>query len=206
MTDLIKVSTGLTGKMTGMTVITTAMSNNEHCRKLASIKGTICAHCYSQRSLSYRKQMKTCYEKNGKLLSEKIIPDNQIPYINSAICRLESHGDIINETHLENYINIAKKNPHCTFALWTKQYSILLRYFKNHTQPENMIIVVSGLMLNKPINLKPFENLGMAVKSFTVYDKIEGRTKEINCGGRRCIDCRRCYTKDSDKYINELLK
>lgn len=206
MIELIKVSTGLTGKMQGMTVITTSAADNEHCKKLASIKGSVCEHCYSKRSLSYRPNVRDCYKRNGEILSREIIPENQIPFINSTMCRLESHGDLINEIHLENYINIAKKNPHCTFALWTKQYPLITHYFKTHKQPENMIVVVSALMLNKPVDLKIYENFGMIVKSFTVYDKIEGSKVDINCGGRKCVECRRCYTKDGDKIISELLK
>lgn len=203
MTDLVKISTGLTGKMQGMTVITTAMTQNENCKRLAAVTGSICAHCYSKQALACRQTVRTCYERNGEVLSRGLIPDNQLPYINSVICRLESHGDLINETHLQNYINLVRKNPHCMFALWTKQYAILLRYFKHNIQPDNLIVVVSSPIIGREINLTPYRKLGMNVKSFTVYPK---GTEGINCGSKHCIDCRLCYTKDSTHAIKELIK
>lgn len=206
MKELLKVSTGLTGKMAGMTVITSSMLHNENCAKLSKMKGSVCEHCYSQRALSYRANVRECYEKNGKILSTDIIPENELPYINSAFCRLESHGDLINETHLVNYIRLAEKNPHCTFAMWTKNYRVLLTYFrKGNLQPQNMQIVLSSPMLNKEMNLAPFERIGLRVKSFTVYDKEAAEQMDINCGGRKCIECRRCYAS-ADKYIREKLK
>lgn len=203
MTDLIKVSSGLTGKMQDMTVITTAMTQNDNCKRLSAIKGSICEHCYSRQALAYRHKVRTCYEKNGDILSGGLIPDNQLPYINSVICRLESHGDLINETHLQNYINLVQKNPHCMFALWTKQYAIILSYFKNHTQPDNLIVVVSSPIIGREIDLTPYKKLGMNVKSFTVYPK---GTTDVNCGDKHCIDCRVCYIKDSTQAIKEVLK
>lgn len=202
----IKVSTSLTGKMEGMTVITTSMTANDNCKRLAQIPGTICSKCYSERALSYRPTVKTCYEKNGDILSGGILKDKDLPEINSQFCRLESHGDLLNETHLMNYINIAKKNPCCTFALWSKQYRILYQVFKRIPQPDNMIIVISSPYINREINVEPFRKIGMTVKSFTVFDKEHASDDIINCGGRKCIECMRCYHKDTENSIYERLK
>lgn len=207
MIQLLKVSTNLTGKMEGMTVITSSMTNNANCQKLAACKGTICQHCYSNRVLSYRPSVRNCYERNGEILKSSIIPKDQLPFINSQFCRFESHGDLHNETHLENYVNIAKKNPHCQFALWTKQFSIVLDYFKTHKQPKNMNIILSSVMVNQPINLEPFKRLGLNVKSFTVYDKETSKGVEINCGGKKCINCLNCYKKGNKiEAIREVIK
>ena len=78
MMDLLKVSTNLKGKMEGMTVITSSMTNNINCQKLSQCEGSICQHCYSKTAMSYRKNVQQCYEKNGRILSENIIPKNQI--------------------------------------------------------------------------------------------------------------------------------
>lgn len=207
MTNVLKVSTGLTGKMENMAVITSSMTNNEHCQKLSQCDGSICQHCYSKNALSYRPNVRKCYERNGDILKNGIIPDNQLPYINSQYCRFESHGDLHNEIHLENFVRIAEKNPHCQFALWSKQYGILTKYFKTHKQPENMNIIVSSILVNDVVNLKQFEDVGLNVKAFTVYDKEAAKDVEINCGSRKCMECLRCYKKDGkDKYINEIIK
>ena len=66
-----------------------------------------------------------------------------------------------------------------------------------------MIIVQSSVLLNQettPAN----EYID---KVFTVYDKQHAENVNINCGGRKCAECLRCYTKsDEIEYIAELLK
>lgn len=205
--EMIKVSTGLTGKMEGMTVITTAMTDNEHCQKLAQCDGSICQYCYSNQALSFRPSVRKCYERNGEILKSGIIPRDQLPFINSKYCRFESHGDLHNITHLENYVNIVKKNPHCQFALWSKHYDILKEFFATHKQPKNLNIIVSSILLDDVVDVKQFTDLGMRVKSFTVYNKDTAKEVEINCGKKKCKDCLICYRKNGKiDVIREIRK
>ena len=206
--QLLKVSTNLRGKMTGMTVITSACTNNPHCEKLAKIDGAICQHCYAQRSLSYMRGPREAYVKNGILLSSGIIPKEELPYVNAEFCRLESHGDLINETHLENYVNLCKKNRHAKFSLWTKQWHIVENYFATHKAPKNLTIIFSSLMVNKQMDIQKYKDMGLKCKVFTVYDKKylkEHKDVVINCGARSCITCQKCYTS-KEEVINEIQK
>lgn len=210
MPNLLFVSNGLTGKMEGMTVVTTAMCDNPNCQKLSKIPGTICEQCYSKRALSYRKNVKETYGENGVLLSEGLIPKKQLPFINAQYCRLESHGDLINETHLENYMRLVKHNPQTHFALWTKMYRLCFDYFSKHKAPRNFTLVISSLMMNQPMMkmLDRFKALGVRSKLFTVYDKqylAAHPDVKINCGGNHCLSCLRCY-KGRQEVVNELLK
>ncbi len=207
---LLSVSQGLTGKMTGMPAITTSMLCNEHCQKLTNIIGTVCEKCYTKKYLSCRPNVEKTYAQNSDLLSASIIPIKQLPFINATMCRLETFGDIVNTTHLHNYVNLIKKNNHCMFSLFTKNYTVVFDYFKQHKQPKNLSIVISSLILNEPFDVKFIENTALTnVKIFTVYTKTfaKGNNVIINCGKNRCIDCRRCYTKNKTPiYISELLK
>ena len=99
--------------MTGMPAITSSMLCNENCQKLMQIKGSVCEKCYTKKYLSSRPSVDICYRENSDLLSSSIIPKNQLPFVNAAYCRLETFGDIINATHLQNYVNLVKKNNHC---------------------------------------------------------------------------------------------
>ena len=207
---LLSVSQGLTGKMTGMPAITSSMLCNENCQKLSQITGTVCEKCYTKKYLASRPNTEKCYRENTDLLSSSIIPKNQLPFVNAAYCRLETFGDITNATHLQNYINLIKKNSHCIFSLFTKNYTVVFNYFKTHKQPKNLSIVISSLLLNKPFNLDFLNETNLTnVKIFTVYTKAyaNGNNVIINCGKNRCIDCRRCYTKNKTPiFIAELLK
>ena len=205
---LLSVSQTLTGKMEGMPAVTSSMLCNERCMKLIKIKGSVCEKCYTNKYLSCRPNLEKCYRENTDLLTSSIIPKNQLPFINAAFCRLETFGDITNATHLQNYINLVKKNNHCTFCLFTKNYTVVFNYFKTNKQPSNLSIVVSSLMLNEPFPIENCLHL-KNLKIFTVYTKkfADRHNVPIICGKNRCIDCRRCYTKNKTPvYISELLK
>lgn len=207
---MLSISQGLTGKMTGMPAITTSMLCNENCQKLCNIIGTVCEKCYTKKYLTARPNVEKCYAENTELLSSSLIPVKQLPFINATMCRLETFGDIVNATHLQNYINLVKKNNHCMFSLFTKNYTVVFDYFKAHKQPRNLSIVISSLLLNQPFDTNFLDETTLTnVKIFTVYTKAyaKGNNVIINCGKTRCIDCRRCYTKNKTPiYISEILK
>lgn len=196
--------------MTGMPAITTSMLCNEHCQKLSKIIGTVCEKCYTMKYLKSRPAVEKCYAENTDLLTSSIIPIKQLPFINAAMCRLETFGDIVNTTHLQNYVNLIRKNNHCMFSLFTKNYTVVFDYFKKHKQPKNLSIVISSLLLNEPFDITFLDETPLTnIKIFTVYTKpfVKGNRIIINCGKTRCIDCKRCYTKNKEPiYISELLK
>ena len=197
---LLSVSQGLTGKMTGMPAITSSMLCNEHCQKLSNIIGTVCEKCYTMKYLKSRPAVEKCYAENTELLTSSVIPIKQLPFINATMCRLETFGDIVNATHLQNYINLIKKNNHCMFSLFTKNYTVVFDYFKTHKQPKNLSLVISSLLLDEPFALEFLPEYLTNVKIFTVYSKpfAKGNNITINCGKNRCVDCRRCYTKNKN--------
>ena len=207
---LLSVSHGLKGKMEGMPAITSSMLCNETCAKLRATPGTVCEKCYTLKYLQSRPSVEKCYRENTELLTKSIIPIHQLPFINAAMCRLESFGDIVNATHLQNYINLIKKNNHCVFSLFTKNYTVVFNYFKTHKQPKNLSIVISSLLLNTPFDINALTQINLTnIKIFTVYTKAYVRENSIviNCGKNRCIDCRRCYKLNKTPiYIAELLK
>ena len=207
---LLSVSQGLTGKMAGMPAITSSMLCNEYCEKLRAIPDTVCEKCYTLKYLQSRPSVDKCYRENTELLTKSVIPLHQLPFINATMCRLESFGDITSATHLQNYINLVKKNSHCVFSLFTKNYQVLFDYFKVHKQPKNLSIVISSLLLNQPFDISFLAKTNLTnIKIFTVYTKAyaKGNSIVINCGKNRCIDCRRCYTKNKTPiYVSEILK
>ena len=129
--------------------------------------------------------------------------------MNDLVYRFESFGDIINATHLENYVRIAERNPYTVFALWTKNIWILDEVFNKKCikKPDNMRIVVSSPLLNKPLELDR-QKYWMVDHIFTVFDKecIKSHNIVINCGSRSCLGCQICYHNDTEFYVNEKLK
>lgn len=196
-----------TGKMTGMQSLSTSCLDNPYCRMYAKDPEKICSKCYAERQMNCYKSMQNCLAKNTEILTTKRLSYEEIPFLNAAMFRFESFGDIQNETQVINYLNICHKNSHVNFALWTKNPAILDTVFGEigEDKPKNLQIVLSSHFVNQQAAIEPW---WFVDKVFTVYTKeyAEEHNIDINCGARLCIACRRCYLDNDITYINELLK
>jgi hypothetical protein len=196
MLEQIKISK-MSGKLSGIGAINTDTTTNEFCIRQKETD-TICGKCYSHKMLStYRKSCVPAFQHNSRLMSE-VIDWDLLPIINQAYFRFNGHGELINKAHFQNIVNIAKKNPHCNFALWTKRASIV-RQFKEEL-PDNLILVFSNPRIDKVIYIprgfhKVFNNVS------------KGSNIRQNCTGVKCMDCLLCYSKDSvEDVIVEAVK
>lgn len=196
-----------TGKMTGMVSISTSCQLNERCKRNAQVPGSVCSKCYAQRQMKMFKTMQPVMENNTVMLSSRIMADDEIPLLNYAFVRIESFGDLVNTTHAINYLKLIRKNPQTFFAWWTKNPDFIAKAFKKtgYEKPANLNIIRSSMMINKQVKPGYWFIDGV----FTAYTKEYAKENnvEINCGTRKCFECRREYTKhDGIIYTNELLK
>ena len=195
-----------TGKMEGMQSLSTSVILNPICAERAKVKGSICEKCFAEQMFRrYGDDFRDCFAKNTEILTTVVIPVKDWPIVNAAFFRLESFGDLNNETQVINYFNFAKANPHTTFALWTKNPVFIDRATKaGHRKPKNLIIILSSCFINKEDEIR----YDFIDKVFTVYDKqfIREHDVKITCGARHCLSCRRCYSKRTGKQVREQLK
>lgn len=191
------ISKNMSGKMEGMVSISTNPVTNDFCQAMSKKDDNICHECYALKYSKYRPNVVKTYQKNAELLSSRVLSMAEIPTLNVSFLRFNSFGELINEIHMENIINICRKNPHLTASIWTKRPNIVNK-FKDI--PKNLILVYSSPKMNIRSKLPKRFN-----KVFTVYDKehIEKDNIKINCK-QKCIECLKCYkTSDKDVYINE---
>jgi len=168
----------MSGKLNGLQAINTDTVSNTFCQKMNSTGNSICTKCYSMNSLTrHRKNCRPAFMGNSELLSKSILQSSQIPFINQSYFRFHGHGEIINMTHLWNFVQIARANPHCTFALWTKRKD----FVRQMMTKQKYTNIPSG----KPANIKVFNNI------------TKSGYKGENCTGQKCIECLACYRKDS---------
>ena len=128
--------------------------------------------------------------------------------------RFEAFGDVQNEIQLINYIRIASHNPKTKFALFTKNYEVAYDVLSLYDKyPSNMNLVISSLMINKPMNLTKLWSTHKfekhQLKNFTVYDYDylkEHPEIKINCGSKDCYGCHLCYSDRDVEEVNEILK
>ena len=194
----------MTGKLEGFQSISTNTTTNEYCIKQNSKKdkNNICNFCYSHTMLkTFRKNMAPALERNSQALAARVLHPDGLPTINSAFFRFNSHGELINEINLINYVNIAIKNPHCNFALWSKRYDIVYKYFKNNPKPKNFILVYSNPKINHIFSKPPkfFD------KTFNNVQEDIHKDKQ-NCTGQKCKDCLLCYKLNTTDTIVEKVK
>lgn len=211
----VEICENHTGKMEGIQSISTSVVLNRNCQKNQKIRGSICSKCFAEAMMGMYNALEAKVARNTKVLTERVLNVDELPDTSGqSIFRFESFGDLNNVNQLENYLNIAKKNPKTRFTLWTKQYELVCDYFLSHDVPNNFTLILSSLMLNKKIDLTFMKKTGKfkpgQLKSFTVYDKeyIFGHHKELNlnCGSRCCIRCRKCYDQNEIEEISEILK
>ena len=207
------VSDNMSGKMSGIPSISTCVLENPICQKRRQDPNSICSKWFAAstaaRYSSLAKNLKSNLELlTGEILHESVLP-RFIPEL-SNIVRFESFGDLISDIQFENYLNLTEKNPGTTFTIWSKNMWIMRKVFKYRKKPKNLIIVYSSPAKNKAVTIDQIKAVFPFVdKTFTVYSKeyaIENGIK-INCGNKKCIECRCCYNKRSKvNTINELLK
>lgn len=208
----IKLTMDHRGKMKDMISLSTSCLLNDFYKKRSKIEKSICSKCFAAAMLSngyIGKALKAKLAKNTEVLTTTDIPLEDIPVLNIAFFRFESFGDLINETQVKNYFKFCVKNPHCNFALWTKNPWIIHNVLQSGIEkPENLNIVVSSYCLNKAMNFKRYEYFIDVI--FTVYtaDYALENNIVINCGSLKCINCLRCYKKRTGKavIVNEILK
>lgn len=211
----IKFSHDMGGKMKDILSLSTCCLINPLCRKRLENKVGVCAECFAEFvTLSYKGVTEnTCY--NYIVLSETDLPLALIPYIDRNELRLESFGDVGTMIQAKNYIKFALANPHCMVSVWTKNpwlYDAAFKAMGIAKCPENFTVILSSQFLNIETKI-PEKYRYFVKKTFTVYtaeyliaNKLPASF--INCGGRSCKHCERCYCKanHSETHIHELLK
>lgn len=206
MRTTIEITKDHTGKMKEMGSVSTSCKVNANCAKYAQIPGSICSKCYAQRMTKMYKNLDAKLRRNFDALTTDIIPIEELPILNYGYFRIEAFGDLANTTQAINYFHLIQKNPQTFFGWWTKNPKYIAEALETMKikKPKNVNIIYSSMFINKRMEVEyPFID-----KVFTVYDKdyIKDNKIKINCGGRSCLSCHRCYEKNRTKYINEQLK
>ncbi len=203
----------LSGKLKGFWAVSTSVLKNARCQARARVHGCICRDCYAAAGASRYDGLALVLDINYQILnrwriSEAAWATLEIPSVNGK-ARLESHGDVATVCAAVNNIRIIKSHPWLTFGVWTKNLDMYRAAFAEEGgKPVNMVFLASSPMENEvlevPEDMRPYVD-----HVFTVYtpEYIKRFGVEINCGGRKCRECLRCYdTADNEYYINEKKK
>lgn len=190
------------GKMKGFKSLNTSPLDNTFCNGMACRDDTICSHCYSRRALkTYATNGRKPWKRNGYILSKKVLDEEKLPDITDKYFRFHSHGELINENHLINFVNIAKKNPDTNFVLYTKRKDLIKKIGKCGVS--NIRYIYSEPLINNPCDVIP-EGFDGKFRVFS-RDYVQKHNIDINCEGKSCMECLKCYT-GGIRIANELIK
>ena len=202
------------GKTIGLKAINTNPLENGFCHKMSQLSSVVCSLCYSRKMLqSYRKSCVPAFSANNFYLSRAELTISEIPRIKTgSTVRFNAHGELLNLFHAINCIKIAFWNPDSIFALWTKRPALVqdaLRLFQCSGSTgidavPNLTLVYSEPILNSADPAKLPKNFHHV---FSVYTSkhADSHNIHINCE-KKCIDCMKCYRKNTTVHINELVK
>jgi len=191
MPEQVHITRHVSGKLAGIVSINTSPTSNQFCINLAKNDKTICSHCYARRLVGFRRSLAAKLEMNTRLLTEaplETVPKNLPRYV-----RLHSFGELINDQHMENFIEIALANPQTTFSLLTKRPEIVARYID--VMPYNIVLTYSSPWLDAPASAQIPSNFDHSYSVFSVGEPC----------GTECLKCLKCYTKGVHLKIRQLL-
>ena len=191
----------MSGKLLYLDAINSNTLSNEFCIKehQSPVKNKICKKCFSFAMLeSYRSNCIPNFENNSVALSTMIHTDYSYLKFRNNIVRLHGHGELINQIHLHNFVELVKFFPKHTFALWSKKIDIVRKYFKTNKIPANLILVYSNPIVDKVMTKipRPFHKVFNNVSEYYTGG-------DENCTGQKCNDCRLCYKFDAENIIIE---
>lgn len=196
----IHLSWMLNGKLTGVVGISTDTTTSMFC-KLNHALYSVCKTCYSFASLEngvHKKTIKKSLLPNEALRLFEL--QGQPPaLLGRRLARINVHGDIENEVHWKNILNLVLANPKTQFSLFTKNAKLFGAVFKIYVKPDNLTMVYSVPALNAVDTKKPY----WADKVFVVIEKgLEG--VEPNCEEKLCAECEMCFHQGGESRIIEV--
>lgn len=202
-------------KLEGIDSISSSVHDNCLCKRWRGIIDCICQHCYAYNQQAFQTGLREHNILNGIILRNVLLPVvafKRLQFI-SKIVRIESFGDVANVIQARNYIRIIKAFPRKRFGIWSKNLEVWKQaFYAEGGKPDNTTFVFSSPYVDKPVARTILENYCFIDHIFTVYTKKYAKKNniQINCGGRKCMECIRkktgCYYKTDVLYINELLK
>jgi hypothetical protein len=129
-------------------------------RACSSAHPFICGSCYSITTMSRQGASRWHFNNNLSILSRGIICEKQMPEFSpEETVRFNAEGELVNNVHLINLINIAAVNPRTVCTLFTKRWDILDDVINKcgYAPPKNMPIMFSNSYVDLPMT---FDGLG----------------------------------------------
>lgn len=191
-----------TSKMPGKSWGTSARKCNIG-SKLRPVKGSVCNKCYAFRGNFNWPDVVRGMEKRYNSISHPRWVEafvTVLSYEDYPFFRFSDSGDLISVAHLAKIAEVARRCPNITFWVPTREYSIVKEYLRNGPDlPPNVVIRLSGYMVNGPTPDSLARELGLTVSGVTT-NPDEATCPSYKQDGK-CGACRLCWDKNNFKTV-----
>jgi hypothetical protein len=162
-------------------------------KKLRPVKGSVCNKCYAMKGFYMYPNVKNALDTRYASIYNPGWVDAMtllISAFSSDYFRWFDSGDLDSQTQLENIVQIAINLPNTKFWLPTREYGIVASYAKKNKIPSNLIIRLSGYMIDKPGPSELASKLGC----YTSTVDTMNYTCPASTTNNKCGICRLCWS------------
>lgn len=163
---------------------------------LKLIKNSVCGKCYALRGYFGFPFVQAALDRNEQTMKHPLWVQAMATVIKvqeqSGFFRWFPSGDIRDLQDLLNICEICRLTPHIKHWLPTHEIGILAQFKRlGYTYPSNLIVRVSGDMINKEPPKSLLNNLGVLGGAVNKSKYTCPAPDQENM----CLDCRRCWSK-----------
>ena len=178
-----------------------------HCKaggKLREVPGSVCFHCYADLRGNYRfDNVQSSLQSRYESLNNAQWVDAMVHMIanpekgkypkDASYFRWHDSGDLQDERHLANIVEIARRLPTVKFWLPTKEWKLCRDYFAKQEKPSNLTVRLSMPLVDQAAR---------HADSVFTYSEVFSKNGAPSNGafvcrsrdqGNKCLDCRACW-------------
>jgi len=174
--------------------------------KMAQIAGSVCASCYADKGFysMYQNTIKPAQFARLDSLNDPAWVDAMVSLIGSdPYFRWHDSGDIQGLEHFEKIVEVANLTPKTKHWLPTREYSIIKAFIaKGKTIPKNLIVRLSGMYPDKPVQVpSSLQGIKGITTSNVHTSKPIGKACKAPSQSGECRECRECWTDKPISYL-----
>jgi hypothetical protein len=163
--------------------------------KLRLVPNSVCGGCYARKGNYTFPCVRAAHEKRLASLSHPLWVEAMIVLIKdmgNTFFRWHDSGDIQSLFHLCRIAEVARQLPTVKFWIPTREYGFVSEYVRAFGPlPENLIVRLSGFMIDGPAPKGLAKRLGVLVSSVSTEEN------KVTCmaykQGGKCQLCRACW-------------
>jgi len=163
--------------------------------KLVNVKGSTCSGCYALKGRYRFQNVRDAMTRRLAKLHDPRWIESMVTLIDNApVFRWHDSGDIQSVQHLKNIFEVCKRTPGTSHWLPTRE-SRFLKLMDPEVVPKNLKIVLSDHMNDQrvPPSWWPYTS--------GVTTNHELVTCPASSQGNKCLDCRKCWDRNTKRVI-----